>query len=516
MMTNESRDGSKGHKEDAIHLTILLLTAFLLGVYLIASTVLITQDGVYYIKRALELSHNPKSVIMSHPPGYPFLILIAFKFVGLFNSNPSAQTLAYTAQSMTLLCRLLSIIPLYFIGKLFVGARNSFWALLILILLPYPAKFGSDVLRDWPHILFLAMGFLFLLWGSRRGKWWFFGITGLIAGLGFTIRPECAQLVLYGILWLFIQFLRPKSSMSKGKIACAFFILMFGFILVVIPYWHQRAREGIVPTKLRQIFVSPQENSDFYSLTKTERDEKTDGSNRENRVISLASDIIGSVGRLIGEVSDNLMYYFLPALLIGIYYRFRKQSIKTGVERFFMFFFIILNIIMMILLYQSYGYISRRHCLPLVVFLIFYVHVGLQVFAGWLNNRFSKGSLENNPKSQLWFYVLVAVGIAICVPKFLRPMRIEKKGYRDAARWLKENTAKEDLIAVSDHRIGFYAERDIVANGNQDTSEELDYIVSLVRGENEVLNIKRNVRKEQSFWVDERKKKDRLIIYKVL
>ena len=173
MIASKSETKPIRYKEDEVNLIILLFIASLLGIYLITTTVLIAQDGIFYIERAQKLSIDPRSVIISHPPGYPFLIFIALKFVGLFNGSPSTQTWAYTAQSMTLLCRLLAIIPLYFIGKLFVGPRNSFWALLILVVLPYPARFGSDVLRDWPHILFLAVGFLFLLWGVEQGKWWF-------------------------------------------------------------------------------------------------------------------------------------------------------------------------------------------------------------------------------------------------------------------------------------------------------------------------------------------------------
>ncbi|UCE36775.1 MAG: glycosyltransferase family 39 protein, partial [Thermoplasmata archaeon] len=196
MMEVKFESKSKRRKDDAVNLLILLFIASLLGIYAITTTVLIAQDGIYYIQQAQKFSSNPTDVVKLHPPGYPFLIFIAHKFVSLFSSSPSALTWIYSAQSITLLCRLFAIIPLYFIGKLLVGSRNSFWALLILILLPYPSEFGSDVLRDWPHILFLAMGFSFLLFGAMEGKWWMFGIVGFASGLGHMIRPECAQLVI--------------------------------------------------------------------------------------------------------------------------------------------------------------------------------------------------------------------------------------------------------------------------------------------------------------------------------
>ncbi|MHC4584262.1 MAG: hypothetical protein ACYS3N_07000 [Planctomycetota bacterium] len=477
MMAIKFEADPRRHKEDAVNLIILLLIALLLGIFLIATTVLITQDGVFYIKRAQKLSIDPGSVITSHPPGYPFLIFIAIKFVSLFDGSPSAQTWAYTAQSMTLLCRLLAIIPLYFIGKFFVGPRNSFWALLILILLPYPAKFGSDVLRDWPHILFLSVGFLFLLWSVEQG----------------------------------IQLLKPNCNMSRIKLTGALFILLIGFALPIAPY--VRERERIAPLKLRQLFDSPKAYVDSFSKTKSKQEVNIDS---RNSIYSITSIIIKAFGRLIGEISDNLMYYFLPALLFGFYFHFNKKKGAIAIERFFVPVFIVLNVIMMILLRYSQGYISRRHCLPLIVFSIFYVPIGLQVFAEWLSSRFTKGSLENNPKPQLWFFILVAVGVAICLPKLVRPLRIEKRGYREVSKWLKENTAEEDLIAVPDHRIGFYAERDISTSENKNVSKEIDYIVSLVKDENDEPEVSRAVQKKLSLWLDKRRKKYRLIIYEVL
>jgi hypothetical protein len=355
------------------------------------------------------------------------------------------------------------------------------------------------------------VGFLFLLWGVEQGKWWFLGITGLVAGLGFAIRPECAQLVLFGILWLLIKLLKPNCSMSRAKLFCALFILLIGFALPIASYAQERGR--IVPLKVRQLFESPTAYTDSFSKTKSEQEVNIYS---RKSIYSITIIIIKAFGRIIGEISENLMYFFLPALLFGFYFHFNKKKEAIAIERFFVPVFIVLNVIMMILLRYSQGYISRRHCLPLVVFSIFYVPIGLQVFAEWLSSRFTQSSLENNPKPQLWFFILVAVGVAICLPKLVRPLRIEKKGYRDVAKWLKENTAEEDLIAVPDHRISFYAERSISTSENKNASEGIDYIVSLVKDENGEPEVGRAVKEKLSLWVDKRRKKYRLIIYKVL
>ena len=91
-------------------------------------------------------------------------------------------------------------------------------------------------MREWPHILFLALGFLFLIHGAGKGKCRMFGAAGLAAGLGYLIRPECAQLVLYGTVWILIRPLPLIHQMGRPKLFCALSILLIGFAIPAAPY----------------------------------------------------------------------------------------------------------------------------------------------------------------------------------------------------------------------------------------------------------------------------------------
>lgn len=507
MMLAKLEAGRRGYKSDAINLAILVFIASALGVYLIATTVLIARDGVFYIERAQKFSSEPINIIKSHPPGYPFLIFAAHKLVSLFGKNTTLYSWIYSAQGVNLLCRVLALVPLYFIGKLFVGSRNSFWALLILILLPYPAEYGSDTLREWPYILFLAAGFLFLLRGAKQAKWGMFGLVGLAGGLGHIIRPECAQLVVYGILWLLIGLFLPSRNINKRKLCYALLILLFGFAVPTAPYLKVRGR--ILPIKLDQLI-----NSSGRVQTEETQDSKIDYQDNIYTAESIPLNVIKAIGELFEGISKNLMHFFMLPLLLGIHLRFRKRSVATNVERFFVPVFIVFNVIMMILLYCSWGYISRRHCLPLVVFTVFYIPIGLQILADWLAVRFYKGRLENDRKSQSWFFILVIIGLAICTPKLLRPIHSDKKAYKAAAQWLKENTQKHDLIAVFDKRISFYAERKgLVFDKNIPVGAR--YAVTVVKNEDDNPDADTSVKKELSFSIDQKKTK-KIVIYKIL
>jgi hypothetical protein len=101
--------------------------------------------------------------------------------------------------------------------------------------------------------------------------------------------------------------------------------------------------------------------------------------------------------------------------------------------------------------------------MAIVVFTVFYIPPGLNLFARWLNKKFSKNTLAKYKDRKRLVFMLMVVGIGICIAKFVRitPLRWEKRHYLDVAKWLKENTGTDDIIAFSHlvPRIGFYAER---------------------------------------------------------
>jgi len=498
-------------KQDLIYIAILLSVAVVIGVYLIATTVLIARDGLFYIERAQKFSSNPCGIIKAHPPGYPFLIFAAHKFACLFTDSSSVYTWIYSAQGVTLLCKLFALIPLYFVGKRLVGHRNSFWALVILVILPYPAKVSCEAVREWPYILFLAVGFLFLIAGAKHGKWWAFGLAGLCAGLGYLIRPMCAQLVVYGFIWLTLCMFRPKlSNMAGWKLPVALALLLISFAVPVVPY--MRCTGQIIPPKAKSIIKS-------FSCN-TPPDETYMPKDNQVSISYYVAEmgprrVIKALGEIFRTIGENLMWVFIPALLAGLYCCFRQEA--NYEERFLIAAFILINITAMLLRYCCVQlHISRRWSLPLITFTIFYIPVGLHVVGDWLETKLPMNKQQantSNKKSGAWFLLLVIVGIAVCIPKLIRPIRIEKQGYRDAAGWLSENTAPEDFVAVPDMRISFYAERKGVPYSNK-IPKKAGYVVRIIKNEDEVLNPGRVVSEEYSVWLDKRRKNKKVIIYK--
>ncbi len=245
-------------KSDLLRLAFLMGLCSAIGVYLILTTSLITKDGVFYIEQAKLIALDPAAVCRRYPPGYPFLLWASHKMASLFVEEDSPMLWTYSAQAVTLLCRVLTLIPLYLLGRLLVGVVNSFWALFVLVILPYPAFYGSDVLREWPFLLFLSTGMLLSYWGLTTRRWWMLGLVGLDAGLGCLIRPECAQLILYAGLGLIVLRKERSASLCESlgmvrphgvRAGYPLGLLLAGFVAPIIPYVH--ASGSIVPHQLR-------------------------------------------------------------------------------------------------------------------------------------------------------------------------------------------------------------------------------------------------------------------------
>jgi len=498
-----------GRKYDTINLIVLILVACVLGVYLIATTVLISKDGVLYIEQAKLYSTDPGAVISKDTPGYPFLIFSAHTFAGIFGDNSSPLGWIYTAQGVTLLFRLLGLVPLYLIGKRLVGARDSFYAILILILLPHPAKMSCELTREWPYVLFLATGFLLLLRGAASAGWRTFGAVGLAAGLAHIIRPEGAQLIAFGILWLLLMLARPGRDKTRAKIVLALVALLIGFAIPVAPY--ANARGKIIPHKMRELLLTSSESPPEAAPP------SEPGSHRGAcATAGLLSGLGEAAYELCEKINENLLYFFVPPMLVGVYTQLRSRQKACSGDRFFVSAFVVFNVAMPILLYQNYNYMSRRHALPLVLLGVFYVPLGLRAISDRLEREIFRNQPPTSKNSLRWFTILLIIGIVVCLPKLLEPAGADKRGYRDAAEWLNKNSDAEAVLMAADPRIGFYAGRKRLLL-KDDVTEGADYVVKVVGKSGEPAHLAMGAQEVYSVSVSRRRKSDKkVVIYRMM
>lgn len=486
------------------HIAVLTAFSLAIGLYLASTMVLIAKDGTLYIEIAQKMAGGILDAVRktNEHPGYPFLIYGMHQLMGIFYGADSLGGWIISAQAVSLLSKLIATIALYFAGGYFVGSRFSFWGVLILSLLPDAVEFGSDALSDWPSLMFLSVGFLLLLFSAEHRKSWMWGLAGVMAGLGYLIRPECGQIVFYGGVWLAYNVIRPQPEMRRGLASGSLFLLAAGFAVLALPY--MQCKGYILPEqrmwKLPAILGASEARVDSVLCT----------------THCLAVVSIGKLTRyvvIINNMCETLIYYFIPFLVIGSYYYFRRVP-RTSAQTFFVSVFILVNIAKVFWQLSNFDVLSRRHTLPLVAFTIFFIPVGFQMIGNWLSrqNIWPKHSEQVN--SRRWFLILISVGLIICGIKLVRmaPLRWEKQGYHDAAIWLNQSTEPNATIAVPDRRIAFYAERRGVEYDSE-IPKQYAYIVAVIGRKGNGLVFDREVKEVYSTELNRKKKNEKVVIY---
>jgi len=496
--------------KDIVNILILLTLTLCLGIYLIITTTVIAQDGVTFIEYAKALDNTFSETVRQQcqHPGYPLLILITYKISQYIGAPASVLTWIYCGQSVALLFRTLAVTMLYFVGRKLVGSRFNFWAILIFILLPLPAKYGSDVLSDWPNMFFLSAGFLLLLHGSETGKLLPFGCAGLAAGAGYLIRPECAQLVVFGVLWLVIQFLRPERVISRGRIMVAMGVLLAGFLISAGPY--MAAKGAIFPKKNVGRFAA-----NVRQNQPCRKGETLVANIPEECKSDFSPANIAAIVKLAYNVGRTFMWFFVPALLVGVC-KFLKKHKWYEPEKFFISTLIALNILLMIWLYCKYAYMSARHTMVLSIFTAFFIPFGLESLSQWIENRIGKSSTQPalaDKGYRFWFLTLIVIGICICIPKLLRPIRADKCFYRSVAGWLNLNSSPSDVLAVPDKRISFYAGRQGLIYKNGKIPKNAVYVVEIFGRKDNTASLQESAKTEYRY-INKKDGKVRAVIYR--
>ena len=338
---------------------------------------------------------------------------------------------------------------MYFVAKRFAGPRAALVTVLVAIVLPKPAEFGADALRDWPNLLFLLVGLLLLLAAAQRERWWLYGLAGLACGLGSLIRTETLQLAVCGLVWLGWKFVKARGwAVRRGLLASAAMLLLS---VGAIQGTYLAVGGGKLPHNVHLLRPFHISRSSIY----------TSAGGSLGCVVLGAED--GTAAEFLLElarkIQRNLHEVFVPFWAVGMVCFLRKRGNVAGRALFNIFLLASLSLIVGRYYLVLGPAVHTRYVMPLVMTSLFFVPVGLRVAGLWVDRLFRRGTtcLRKMRRKLPARTAFLALGILICLPRLLEPVGADKRHYRDAARWLSANARPDDLIATMDKRICFYA-----------------------------------------------------------
>jgi len=492
---------------------LLVALAAAIGIYLIATTVLIAKDGQFYIDQARHLTGDLAGPPEVHLLGYPLLIAGCYWILSIFGFGGGLESWIVSAQAAALVAKVLCLLPLSAIGRRFVGSKRSIMAIFVLVLLPLPAEWGADVLRDFPSLCLLLTSLMLLIAGAESERLDLFALAGLACGIGFTVREELLQLALYAVLWLVWRLVTARGWSARGRHLAAG--LLFVVMLAIPAGLHYSAMGERWPAKTDLLLQK-------LGLTKSAQQQAPDNPTTNASTDTPPPAAAGAANndlsipdatyKIVKKLGGNFHEYYYLFWAVGLVCCLRRKGGAAG--KFFVLAMMVGTVALLYMRYFEYsGELSKRYLLPLSAGTIFFVPEGLrqvgiriELLLRLRHPEFARALRRKIRIST----VLLLVGVVLCVPKLLTPTRWDKQYYADAASWLAKNSPRDALVTSSDNRIVFHAER-TGAHPDQPS----DYIVRLVPA-NTPLQAEPNW--ELVFQIDSTRSRDakRIIIYRAV
>ena len=456
---------------------VLAVLACFVQVWMIDRAVVPAQDALRYLIVAQSMARDGLVATLEmqyEQPLYPALVWLthaALAAAGLRGTADWAASLQWSAAASLVL----AVAPLYFLLRLLHDSRSAVAGCLLFVLVGAMARLGADGLSDSTHLCLC----LWALWAisvyftsqracyfrasvvatkeSRRGAGWLLA-AGLFCGLAILTRAEAIVLPAAFLATLALVQLRRPFRRPWAEAATAAVSLLGGMSLVLAVYLalsgalrpesaveRLLSRRGVVETEPLNATV----RGGAFGAAVDERwylDEtgRLVFGRKDFASSSRFHGVRAATGHLIAELVESLQYWIGGLALFGLW---RRRGRAAGpIDRF-------VQILCGGLIAATWaiavrnGYLSDRHLLLVIVFALGWAGVGAVELgealaaACWLNKvRLAPAAVRR--------LALAAVALA-CLPALARPLHASRINHREAAAWLAEHAAEDDVVLDS-------------------------------------------------------------------
>ncbi len=446
--------------------SILLGLAFVVRLYLVFHTYLITNDGIIYIKMSKLISQGEAGSAFSllFFNLYPFITAI---FQKVFNDWE------FSAQMVSAVFGSLTIIPFYFLIRSLFGRTVALISSILFVFHPYLVRYSAEVIRGPTFWFFFAMT-LWVGWEaiSRKRAWLFF-LTSLLGTMSFLLRPEGIFVVPIVAVWVFLKNWGTVKITYKRRIFFAL-ILLLTVPLLLSPAmlylkkktgrWHWARADTILWMATAGATMSNIKKN-FHKLEMKPWDDSPQGMNefiRLRQFLALATE--HRIGIVILEMVSKFQKVMHPLLLILLLFGvIRRREIQYH-KKEELFLLSVLAIFFLILV--GYGtitfYIGTRHMIAPVILCLAWAGVGVFELeyrirhTPWLTkSREKRGAGLRNMR-----WILLILIVLALLPKTLAPQRVEKIPIKEAGIWIGTHGPRDPVIMGHGGlaRIAFYAD----------------------------------------------------------
>jgi 4-amino-4-deoxy-L-arabinose transferase-like glycosyltransferase len=346
---------------------------------------------------------------------------------------------------------ILIIFPVYFLGKRIFDEKIAFLSSIFLVIHPYLRRFSADVLKESTYLFFLGTAIWYAWRTIHNEKGYPFLFIPLFSVLAYLVRPDGFEVLL--VVFFYVIFVKKFSI--PGRKRTVILLLLLSSCILFLPYLiHLREIKG------------------EWTLSKAKSIEGILGLGAMGDAVPFTQKVLYSLKRLNLEIFTRFHPVYIILLIAGLLKRIFSRF-KTG-EGFLLSFCALHYVVLflMVLNTTEWGvnkavqadHLSSRHVLPLLLISIYWVGEGFitihQLISKKAESRTLFLRLRSNGKSAIIFVTLVALILAIVLPKTLKAQRYDRLPEKWAGVWIKNQSGKGMIIFTTLSRVAYYANGD--------------------------------------------------------
>ena len=430
-------------KDEKFDLILLLLVSLLLSIYLFFYTYVISLDGAFqYIPIAKDFASGLFRKTLSHnqQPLYPLIVAFVSRWMPDFE---------LAGKLVSSLFGILLIIPVYFLGKRIFDEKIAFLSSIFLVIHPYIRRFSADVLKESTYLFFLGTAIWYAWRTIHNEKGYPFLFIPLFSVLAYLVRPDGFEVLL--VVFFYVIFVKKFSI--PGRKRTVILLLLLSSCILFLPYLiHLREVKG------------------EWTLSKAKSIEGMLGLGAMGDAVPFTQKVLYSLKRLNLEIFTRFHPVYIILLIVGLLKRIFSRF-KTG-EGFLLSFCALHCVVLflMVLNTTEWGvnkavqadHLSSRHVLPLLLISIYWVGEGFITIHQLISKKAESLTLflrlRSNGKSAIIFVTLVALILAIVLPKTLKVQRYDRLPEKWAGMWIKNQSGKGMTIFTTLPRVAYYAD----------------------------------------------------------
>jgi 4-amino-4-deoxy-L-arabinose transferase-like glycosyltransferase len=408
-------------------LLILFVIALALRVFLVFTARGIATDGCSYAWLAENIaSGNLHQVVRSIlPPLFPvFTAAASYVF----------QDIELSARMVSCLFGSLTVFPLFFLVNNIFDRKTALVTVLFFVVHPYLTQASAEVLTEALYYFFLTSS-ASLAWIAlhKRNTLLFSGV-GILLSLTFLTRFEGFFLILLVLAWIWLTNLPMFKTEFRWKLTSSFACIL-AFFIPLSPYiFFVSKQAGKLQVSSRQQHYE----TTFFKPTSTEQ------TPLQKLAKILQSKLSNSPPRIPFFFAKAYYPVFLAPFFFGLIGRRRFSKFKMG--ELYIFSFILFRLIVLVV----FAGINTRLLFAFIPIALSWAGVGFWEIDHRLQERYKEKSLViGGYNINLNSIIVLAIIVAICLPRALRPIRSHRAVQKEAGYWLKEHAGQKNFVVVA-------------------------------------------------------------------